>query len=134
MILDWNKPEKAMSIKEWKSISADGAPPGVYSPNMSEEDRLKWKAKSIVGKDTRVEIRKSFYFSKKSGSYKKLGDKEFPTRNSYSNQMCIIVRLDDTYQPNVLISTNGKMAMTFEDVRNLDLAIKEAVEHLKSKQ
>ena len=45
-----------------------------------------------------------------------------------------MIRLDDTYQPNVLISANGKMAMSYEDVRNLDLAIKEAVEHLKSKQ
>lgn len=48
-ILSWEKPPRRTSVENWKSISADGAPPGVYSPNMSQEDRLKWKAK-LVGK------------------------------------------------------------------------------------
>ena len=134
MILDWNKPEKVMTTKEWKSISADNAPQGVFVPNMSEEDRLKWKAKFFGGEDPRVEVRKSFQFTKKSGEYEKIGERKFEKYNSYTCQMCLMIRLDDTYQPNVLISANGKMAMSYEDVRNLDLAIKEAVENLKSKQ
>jgi hypothetical protein len=56
MILSWDKPAKAMSHEEWEAISADSAPPGVYTPNMSKEDMLKWKAKKI---GQRVEIRKT---------------------------------------------------------------------------
>lgn len=55
-ILSWDKPAKVMPREEWESISADGAPPGVYIPNMSKEDMLKWKAKKV---GQRVEIRKT---------------------------------------------------------------------------
>lgn len=37
-ILSFQKPKKVMSDKQYASITADGAPPGVYTPNMSEED------------------------------------------------------------------------------------------------
>ena len=36
-ILMWDKPNKKLSRKEWEAKSADGAPPGVYSPNMSDD-------------------------------------------------------------------------------------------------
>lgn len=38
-LLMWEKPERVMSKEAWKGISADSAPPGVYIPNMSNEDR-----------------------------------------------------------------------------------------------
>ena len=57
VILDWSKQPKKMSTREWMSISADCAPPGVYTPNMSDEDARKWRAKKIGGADPRVEIR-----------------------------------------------------------------------------
>lgn len=40
--------------------SADGAPPGVYVPNMSDEDKEKWLAKVAYGKTDypQAEIRK----------------------------------------------------------------------------
>ncbi len=50
-----------MPVKDWKKISADSAPPGVYTPNMNEDDKLRWKAK-LVGKRggiKQVEIRKT---------------------------------------------------------------------------
>lgn len=59
MILSFAKPKKVMSSEDYASISADSAPPGVYSGNMSTEDRHKWKAK-LVGqksKNYRIEIR-----------------------------------------------------------------------------
>jgi hypothetical protein len=56
MTLSWDKPAKAMPHEEWEAISADSAPPGVYTPNMSKEDMLKWKAKKV---GQRVEIRKT---------------------------------------------------------------------------
>jgi hypothetical protein len=61
LVLSWEAPPNATSTEQWQSISADGAPPGVYTPNMSAEDARKWKAK-LVGKTTdnpRVEIRKT---------------------------------------------------------------------------
>ncbi len=60
MILSFVKPKKALSTEDWKNQhSADGAPPGVYVPNMSEEDMLKWKAKVVGSKDGnhQIEIR-----------------------------------------------------------------------------
>lgn len=60
-VLVWEKPKKLRDSKEHAdSYSADGAPPGAYVPNMSAEDRLKWKAK-LVGHKTgypQVEIRR----------------------------------------------------------------------------
>lgn len=58
-ILMWEKPEKILSTDEWKAISADGAPPGVYTSNMSKEDRERFKAKLVRPKagPPRVEIR-----------------------------------------------------------------------------
>lgn len=62
-ILYWNKPKKVMSNEEWQSITADSAPPGVYTPNMSEEDSFHWKAKFVGSKkpddEKCVEIRKT---------------------------------------------------------------------------
>ena len=60
-VLSWDKPAKVMTQEEWRSISADGAPPGVYVPNMSAGDATKWRAKLIGrhGDHPRVEIRKT---------------------------------------------------------------------------
>jgi hypothetical protein len=46
-----------MSRRQYESISAEGAPPGVYTPNMSEQDAATWRAKLIRGFAPRVEIR-----------------------------------------------------------------------------
>ena len=120
-ILSWDKPKKKMPVEEWKKISADGAPPGVYTPNMSQDDNLKWKAKKIGGEDPRVEIRKSFYHSNK---------KQYPNNRCYGSQCLIVVRKKTGDEPQVLISTNGKMAMTFPETLDLNEAIKEAMEAL----
>jgi len=45
MVLSFAKPDRVKSVEDWKSISADGAPPGVYTSNMSDADRRLWKAK-----------------------------------------------------------------------------------------
>jgi hypothetical protein len=60
-VLSWEKPEQVMSIEEWKAISADGQPPGVYQPNMSEADARRWKAtlKYAKTEHPQVEIRKT---------------------------------------------------------------------------
>lgn len=59
-ILNFGKPPRAMSTEDHQSISADGAPPGVYTPNMSTKDAERWRAK-LVGQrsgDYQIEVRK----------------------------------------------------------------------------
>jgi hypothetical protein len=122
-ILMWEKPEKIMSVEKWKSISADGAPPGVYTPNMSKEDMLKWKAKLIKGATPRVEIRKTF---------QKGNGKGYPSTEKYVGVYCqtlIIVsqkNIDGMIGCNALISMNGKCGMSFQEVAEFEQAINEA--------
>ena len=120
-ILNWDKPKKKISTEEWLSISADGAPPGVYVPNMSDKDNLKWKGKVIGGNDPRVEIRKGFHFH---------NGKKYPDCVNYGAQTLIIIRLVSLDQPNVVISTNGKIGMSFNELNEMNLAIQEAIEVL----
>lgn len=115
-VLYWEKIPKAMATEEWMKISADGAPPGVYRPNMSEEDMLKWKAKIILGDDPRVEIRKTFHW---------VNDKPYPKGKNYAAQVLIQVRINPKDEPETLISTNGKIAMTSKE-SVIQLAIEEA--------
>jgi hypothetical protein len=58
-ILSFEKPERAVSVEEWKDRSADGAPPGVYTSNMSKVDLHRWKAKlvGIRSEAFQIEIR-----------------------------------------------------------------------------
>ena len=116
-ILHWDKIPKSISTQEWMKISADSAPPGVYTPNMSKDDMLKWKAKFISGKEKRVEIRKSFLWSNKE---------KYPNNKNYSSQVLIVVRLNPTDDPDILISTNGKIAMSNVESISLQMAIEEA--------
>jgi hypothetical protein len=132
-VLSWDKPEKIMSKADWKSVIFDGGPPGSYIPNMSEKDRLKWKAKFIGGKYARVEIRKT-------------------TTKGYGVQMLIVVSLSgtplckDSYQSrcqksevgkdhdvNVKLSMNGSAHLTFEELDELTTAIAEARQVLEAK-
>lgn len=122
-ILTWEKIPKTMSSEDWKKISADGAPPGVYRPNMSEKDMLKWKAKLILGDDPRVEIRKTFHWN---------NGKSYPDSKNFASQVLIQVRpyRSESENPNdnpgVLLSTNGKVAMTHSESIMIGLAIEEA--------
>ena len=123
MVLDWNKPEKIMSVEDWKSISADGCPAGVYTPNMSEEDKSKWKAKLIKGKNPRVEIRKTF---------QKSNGKPYPDNINYYAQNLIVVSLNPEVKDcNIIFSLNGKAGISFIEMQELQKAIDEAVAVLK---
>jgi hypothetical protein len=92
--------ERVMSTEEWENLSADGAPPGVYTPNMRREDMFKWKAKHVRGKDPRVEIRKTV------GRYV---------------QVLIVVR-----DSGVTMSMNGTASFDNEEFNQLDQVIGEA--------
>jgi hypothetical protein len=59
-VLSWDKPKKARSTAEHNARnSSDTGVDGTYVPNMSEKDRLRWKAKLVTGQDPRIEIRKT---------------------------------------------------------------------------
>jgi hypothetical protein len=123
-VLSWEQPKKKMPKEEWLKITADSAPLGVYTPNMSKKDMLKWKAKHIKGKDERVEIRKSFHHT---------NGKKYPDHVVYSAQMVMIIRKEANDQPQVLISTNGKIGMSLETWLDTEAAVKEAFAVLTQK-
>tara|TARA_R110000772_G_scaffold6250_8_gene21954 strand:- start:2796 stop:3197 length:402 start_codon:yes stop_codon:yes gene_type:complete len=113
----WEKPEKAMSIEEWKSLSADGAPPGVYTPNMSVEDMLRWKGTIIKGSNPRVELRKTF---------NKQNYKPYPNNTNMFAQVLVIVSnkgLNDIHGCNVIMSMNGKCGMSFDELEEMQKVI-----------
>lgn len=127
MILSWDKPKKAMTDEAWKSISAEGAPPGVYTPNMSDEDRLKWKAKVVGVKSGKpqVEIRKTtggtqllIIVSLKGGF--KYGSSEIQRSHN------------ETDSANIHISANGPVRFSWQDYADFGKAIEEAREYLNS--
>lgn len=116
-ILHWGSVPKAESHEDWSKRSAEGAPPGVYTPNMSEADRHRWKAKKIGGKTPRIEIRKSVvgFEIVKPGKYESI---------PYS-QMLVIVT-----PKSVTISGNGPMQFSDQEYRELTQAVNEAKEAL----
>lgn len=60
-VLTWEKPPRAEPYAEWAKYQADGAPPGTWVPNMSDEWKLRWKAKMAGQRsdDLRTEVRKT---------------------------------------------------------------------------
>jgi hypothetical protein len=104
-ILMWDRPSRIMTTQEWQAISADSAPPGVYVPNMSEADRMAWKARAIGGRDSRVEIRKT----------------------AGGTQVLIVVR-----PGSVRMSMNGPAFFTREEWGELETAVAEATGALES--
>jgi len=121
MLLRWDKPEKIMSVEAWKDISADSAPPGVYTPNMSKADAESWKAKLVGHKVGRphVEIRRTFRSVRlfllvslgKGYKYRTYG------RGSGAY---------DTVGINIHMSCNGALQMTFTEFHALQQVINEA--------
>lgn len=130
-ILNWNKPVKVASSAEHIATEGfDGGPAGGYVPNMSEEDKLKWKAK-LVGKTTnhpQVEIRKSFdrvqftmIVSLGNGYTYKYYKPDVAPGNYYH-----------TKGVNVHIAANGGVQMTFDQMSELQQAVQEAKEVLET--
>lgn len=58
-LLSWEKPARAEErAKHNAAHSSDSGVHGTYAPNMSAEDRVKWKARRVRGADPRIVIRK----------------------------------------------------------------------------
>jgi len=112
-ILLWEKPKRKMPVEEWKKISADSAPPGVYTPNMSDEDKMRWKAKLIKGDKLRVEVRKTF-----KGPH------------AYAQALFVFSPLEGKNGGITTISTNGKISMTLDDFMDFGKVLAEVGEVL----
>lgn len=102
-ILEWGKPPKKMSKEEWKSIVADGAPPGVYTPNMDDEWQQKWKAKfrNKTKDNPGVEVRK--------------------TTDQGATQMLLVV-----YEDHVTLGMNGTAILNDDELAMFQQAVFEA--------
>jgi hypothetical protein len=95
-ILRWDKPAKVLTTAQWQGITADSAPPGVYTPNMSRSDEYTWRAKLIGGKFPRVEVRTSLTGTPRP-------HKNFPHGFTSTAQVLVIVEIR-TSEPDALVS------------------------------
>src|SRR5271170_6535688 len=122
-ILTWDKPKQVMTRDEYEAISADSAPPGVYTPNMSRVDTYKWRAKKVGGRNPRVEIRKSV-LGPDPLSY---DDGEtpvgvLPRRPHCMAQLVVVVMADGR----VRMSQNGPAVYTAHEWTELMIVVQEA--------
>lgn len=135
-IVMWDKPQRVLAKEDWLNISADSAPPGVYSPNMSDEDRERWKGKLVGTKleHPQVELRKTFcaHFPAAPGETHGHGA---------ATNVVIIISMKGGFQYkyinrvssknyNVLIAMNGNAVMTFAGLDEMKKAIDEAINKL----
>ena len=110
-ILYWDKPSKVMSNEQWRSIVADCAPPGVYTPNMSQKDELRWKAKF-------------------TGERKAAEDKCVEIRKTTDNGVQMLIRV---YHDSVNFSLNGTAELSSAQFEEMQQAVAEAKIFLKEK-
>lgn len=95
-LLTFDKPKQLRPAAEHnEEYQSDSGIAGTYIPNMSREDKLRWKAKLIKSKtDPRVEIRKTLV--------------------SQGVQVLVVVRYKGPGQ-HVTLSANGKMSWDGEE-------------------
>ncbi len=130
-ILRWDNPARAIPKEEWLKISADCAPPGVYTSNMSEEDAATWRAK-VTGQrrgQLQVEIRKWLCNAQlviivglhgyNYKHYRVEKDPEHPWMGI------------TTEGKNVHMALNAGAMMTLDEFREIGQAVEEAVDVLK---
>jgi hypothetical protein len=117
-LLCWDKPKKKRPTKAHnEKFQSDSGVDGTYVPNMSEDDKLKWKAKKIGGKDPRIEIRKTTEGTLHSE----------PTGHGFDRnwwegraQALLVVRWPlDENRPTVTFSSNGKAEFDLSELRDV---------------
>jgi hypothetical protein len=144
MILDFEKPKKIRSTEEHNEMhSSDSGVAGTFVPNMSEEDKNKWKGKHIKGDDERVEIRKNLDSQLLVIVYKKPHQPDYPvfpefdggSRSGYweeaNKQYSAQHRNWEKRHQNIRISMNGPCQLTLQDWADLQQAILEAQDQIK---
>jgi hypothetical protein len=122
MILNFDKPKKVYSKAEYSRNFRSSAPAaGTYVPNMSDEDRERWKAKKILGKDPRIEIRKTVSGIDPSLRGRLFGNAAISNHHNCRAQILLIVRPD-----NVIMSGNGRMVFDTKTWKELQQIVEEA--------
>jgi hypothetical protein len=143
-LLDFEKPKKVKSSEDHNKIyMSDSGVAGTYVPNMSDEDKNKWKAKHIKGDDERIEIRKSLngvqiliviYKNPFQPNKPVFPEYDGGGKDFYWEQANIFYRADckryAKRHQNVQMSMNGKIDMTWDNWWDLTEAVKEALEIL----
>jgi hypothetical protein len=137
-VLSWDKPEKVLSVDEWKSNHADGAYPGTWCPNMSPEDSKKWKAK-LVGNTLgfpQVEIRRDglvVIISTKGYKYKHYNTRQTPENIAkWKEGEKLYGQSTDDYKKTVHIASSGPQSFTIDELQELKAAMDEAIEFLNN--
>lgn len=107
-VLCWDRPPQEALYEEWARYQADGAPPGTYSPNMTDEWKARWKARMLGrrGGELRTEVRKSTTIGP-GGS--------------------VQVKLVITEEGQVTMSMNGAASFSAGEFRDMGLAVAEAI-------
>lgn len=143
-LLSFEIPKKIKTTEEHNNTYvADSAPPGVYVPNMSEEDRCKWKAKHIKGENERIEIRKGiggvqlviivYKESFKNGQVEpnepnredfNLWDEYWDARDKYNDWF-------KGWHDDIKISMNGSLWLSNKEYKEMIQVIDEAKEIMK---
>ncbi len=132
-ILSWEKPNQVNTKDKWLEISADGAPPGVFTPNMSHEDNLKWKAR-LVGHKVgypQVEIRRDstvIIVSLTGYKYKQYNLRQ--TEENLAKARMFDHDENFTNWPTIHIASAGATMLTFDQFTEFKQAIDEAFEFL----
>ena len=99
-LLSWDKPKKARSTEGHnKKFQSDTGIPGTFVPNMADEDKYRWKAKKIGGKNPRVEIRKTT-------------DGKSPLDGSNAYAQILLIVFPDSLQ----FSMNGKAVLDQDEL------------------
>lgn len=107
-VITWGKPERAMSTEEWRGLTADGAPPGVYVRNQPTDAAQKWWGQVQ-------------------------GTRKPPLRAvlRYTTQNFVYLKIVVWQNGIVHISANGTAELTREEAGQMGQAIAEAFEHLE---
>lgn len=120
-ILSWDKPKRARTPKEHaETFGAEDAPPGVYVPNMSDEDAEKWKAK-VTGQKRgilQVEIRKRIRSTQLTLIV--------CSKGGYVHKWHGETDRHPTEGINIHLSINGPLQMTFHEMDEMQDAVAEA--------
>jgi len=106
-VIIWDKPERAMTTEEWSSLSADGAPPGVFVRNETKDASQKWWGKV-------------------------LGTRNPPLRAvlRYTTSNYVYLKVVVYTNGLVRISANGTAELTRDQAGEMGQAIAEAFEYL----
>ena len=127
LVLDFDKPQKVRSTEEHNDrFQSDAGVAGTFVPNMSEEDKNKWKAKHIKGEDERIEIRKTLdsqlVIIVYKNSYRPPYPKEYLPWEEYHRKQ----KEWHNGHEDIRISMNGPCQLTFKDYNDLMTAVYEA--------